>query len=912
MARLLVRSGATVPELFDREIFLKQISPSRYELWVGTPSGEETPIAANSQIGGVEGLEDLLGQHGSDLAAQLATINAIIGDLYGVGGTPGGGIPPSGAFPSMDAFNSLTATVSGLGVAIDAFNGSLATRAFQVDVAQIQDDLGGIGTRLTAAETSISQNAVQIALKASLADLSQVTDDVGDVTTRLTAAEASITVNASQIALKASQADLVQIESIVGDIDTRLTTAESSITVQAGQIALKASQSDLTQLETDLGAVDARLTTAEASITVNAAEIANRVTTSTFTSFLSGDFDDALARISTAETLISQKADSVSVSALQTAFNALGDTVGQNSAEIQVLSNRISSQVTGTIIGNVDGNLSGTRTSIPLQAGTPVRLLDGDLIKVVSIATGDSAIYTVDSGSPVEIGATSIPIVSATVVASDGDVVVIDGIQILSRIDQFGNQISAMVTQTYVDGQVSLLQTQISQTETDILLQAAALGANDAIGTTTNTSGSTINLSSGLLIDLKEGDKITVLTKPSNAVVVRTVTANANAGSTSVQVNSGVTSEAGGVIRRVEQGGASLISLINVAPGVVEILSEKINLSGFVTFSGFADAFSTNVTTIDGGKIATGSITANKLAAGVIEAASIAAGSITADKIAANAVTASKINAGAVTADKIAAGAITADKIAAGTITADKLAAGVVEAASIATGSITADKIAAGAVTADKLSVTGEFFVNAINSYGGVLKINADKVQFSGSGGIEVTDPAAAINVGTTKILWNKIEVSAIESGNWGLGAGMQIDLTNGTIRTGGSSNPKFSVGVDGGVTLHNASIILSDGVSNTIYIEGGSDPIIHSSPSGAPWLIDGFEISKMNGIVGAIGRFASLHNPSIQSNSTGIGFYGTAVQTKKTVSGDTGGNEALNALLVALRDYGLINLSVF
>src|SRR5690606_13771157 len=59
MARLLVRSGATVPELFDREIFLKQISPSRYELWVGTPSGEETPIAANSQIGGVEGLEDL-------------------------------------------------------------------------------------------------------------------------------------------------------------------------------------------------------------------------------------------------------------------------------------------------------------------------------------------------------------------------------------------------------------------------------------------------------------------------------------------------------------------------------------------------------------------------------------------------------------------------------------------------------------------------------------------------------------------------------------------------------------------------------------------------------------------------------------------------------------------------------------
>jgi len=70
-----------------------------------------------------------------------------------------------------------------------------------------------------------------------------------------------------------------------------------------------------------------------------------------------------------------------------------------------------------------------------------------------------------------------------------------------------------------------------------------------------------------------------------------------------------------------------------------------------------------NTTTIDGGKITTGSITAGQIAAYTITAAKIAASTITANEIAANTITAAKIAAGTITADKITAGNITTELI---------------------------------------------------------------------------------------------------------------------------------------------------------------------------------------------------------------------------------------------------------
>jgi hypothetical protein len=87
------------------------------------------------------------------------------------------------------------------------------------------------------------------------------------------------------------------------------------------------------------------------------------------------------------------------------------------------------------------------------------------------------------------------------------------------------------------------------------------------------------------------------------------------------------------------------------------------------------NAIDTSVTTIDGGKITTGSILSAQIGAGQITAVKIGSREITADKVGASEITAYEIAGGTITAAEIASGTITADEISAGTITAAKIAA---------------------------------------------------------------------------------------------------------------------------------------------------------------------------------------------------------------------------------------------
>lgn len=115
----------------------------------------------------------------------------------------------------------------------------------------------------------------------------------------------------------------------------------------------------------------------------------------------------------------------------------------------------------------------------------------------------------------------------------------------------------------------------------------------------------------------------------------------------------------------VKSGDSS--SSITLTDSFLSILARDINIDGKVTFNSFDSATKTQLqtavnkvddwsydsTSIDGGKIYTGTITADK----------IASNSITSDKITSNSITAEKIVTGAITSDKIAAGSITSDKI---------------------------------------------------------------------------------------------------------------------------------------------------------------------------------------------------------------------------------------------------------
>jgi phage minor structural protein len=108
-----------------------------------------------------------------------------------------------------------------------------------------------LATRMTNAETSITQTQNELALKASQTEVDSLSTEVGSLTTRVSNAEASITANANAIALKASQADLDTLEG-------RVSSAESQLTVQAGQIATKVTATEVRDIARRTQVVKAR------------------------------------------------------------------------------------------------------------------------------------------------------------------------------------------------------------------------------------------------------------------------------------------------------------------------------------------------------------------------------------------------------------------------------------------------------------------------------------------------------------------------------------------------------------------------------------------------------------------------------------------------------------------------------
>lgn len=98
-----------------------------------------------------------------------------------------------------------------------------------------QADANALKTRMTSAETSITQNSEQIALRATKTEVNTAvaaakkagTDaqaDVNALTTRVTAAETSITQNADAIALRATKTEVAAVKTTADSVATQLNT----------------------------------------------------------------------------------------------------------------------------------------------------------------------------------------------------------------------------------------------------------------------------------------------------------------------------------------------------------------------------------------------------------------------------------------------------------------------------------------------------------------------------------------------------------------------------------------------------------------------------------------------------------------------------------------------------------------
>lgn len=130
-----------------------------------------------------------------------------------------------------------------------------------------QADVDSLGARVSTAETSITQNTEQIALRATKTELTEVKttaenaqSEVGSLKTRMTSAETSITQNADAIELRATKNDvstakseaISDAKSYTDELKTRVAAAETSITQNSDQINLRATLADVDDTNKEL------------------------------------------------------------------------------------------------------------------------------------------------------------------------------------------------------------------------------------------------------------------------------------------------------------------------------------------------------------------------------------------------------------------------------------------------------------------------------------------------------------------------------------------------------------------------------------------------------------------------------------------------------------------------------------
>ncbi len=197
-----------------------------------------------------------------------------------------------------EAKEALESQISGVSTEVTKTNDTIKTLATKTDV-------DSTNKRLTSAETTIKQQAGQIAQKANQSAVDMLSG-------RVTRAETSLTQQADEIALKANTSD-------VNTLTNRVTKAEASVKVNASQIALKANQSAV-------DSVKSRLQNAESSLTVQAKEIAQRVKTS--------DFNQATKRLTTAESSITQLGNRIT-----TEISEIKNNIPTKSSSVNLVTN---------------------------------------------------------------------------------------------------------------------------------------------------------------------------------------------------------------------------------------------------------------------------------------------------------------------------------------------------------------------------------------------------------------------------------------------------------------------------------------------------------------------------------------------------------------------------------------------
>lgn len=403
-----------------------------------------------------------------------------------------------------------------------------------------------------------------------------------------------------------------------------------------------------------------------------------------------------------------------------------------------------------------------------------------------------------------------------------------------------------------------------------------------------------------------EGELSSRITQTAESIT-QTMTANLANYSTTIQMRSEIqqtasnirqtiTQEINGVtnsISSVEQTANKISWLIKsgtsstnftLTDKAISLVTSKINLTGFVTFSSLTSA---GKTTINGSNITTGTIDASRVIVKNLNADKISSGTIDANKIRVINLTANEIKSGTLDATKVTVKDLNASSITTGTIDADTIEITNIKGDSIKTGTIDASKITVKNIDANNI-LTGTIDASKIT----VKNLNADYIASGAinAGKIRVFDiNADYIITGTldaTKVTVKNLDAKAITTGT--------LDASRITVKN------------------LNADAITSGKLSIN-FLWSGNRRFINTSVSHIV-TIGGTGNDCINQIqIGATDFLIQSPNCMIGWGGSKLAFFGGAGGVKKAVKkcpiAPTADNvrTSLNSLIEALASYGLI-----
>jgi hypothetical protein len=184
--------------------------------------------------------------------------------------------------------------------------------------------------------------------------------------------------------------------------------------------------------------------------------------------------------------------------------------------------------------------------------------------------------------------------------------------------------------------------------------------------------------------------------------------------STTTQMTSEIDAKADQINLSVSEnyvGKPSVIASINLTSETATIDASKININGVITAINNGA-----ITTIDGNKITTGTITSSQIATGAIDASKVSADIITTTNFSAQNIDASQITSGVISTDRLSASVITTSNFSAQNIDASKITSGTLSVDRLDSSVITTNNISAQIISADNIR-GGTLFVGNNSHY---------------------------------------------------------------------------------------------------------------------------------------------------------------------------------------------------